>query len=385
MVTYLDVASTTKPKQEVVDAIVPYLTEQWYNPSSLYSAGTKVKKDIDGARKIVADLINADSDEIFFTSGACEANSWVIRGFDDVVHCDKDRLIKMPEARSAIITTPIEHKSMIEAVSNPMLYSDVYFCNVDHNGIVDMNSLEGYLKQCENDTVLVSVIAANNETGIIQPLKEIADLVHKYDGIFHTDATQLLAHVPVNVNDIGIDLMSASAQKFGGIKGCGFLYKKKDIDLMPLIYGSQEGNQRGGTENVIGIIALGEAVKHIDYKSQARLSLIRDYFIEGLISIGCRLNGSKSNRLPNNINIMLPSGVSGESMLYMMDMSNVLLSTGSACNSHSVTPSYVLKSMGLSDEEAMRSIRITFSSDITKEEIDNVVNEMRKYIKLLRS
>lgn len=384
---YLDNASTTKPRQEVIDVAVEYMKDKWYNPSSLYSAGYQVKKDINNVRKSIADLINANNDEVFFTSGACEANSWVIRGFDDIAHCSADGTKNIPSVQSAIITTTIEHQSLIDAVSNPMLYSDVCFCNVDNNGFVDMDELERHLyKYVEySDSILVSVIAANNEIGTIQHLKEISNLVHDYNGIFHTDATQLIGQMRIDVDELGIDLMSASAQKLGGLKGCGFLYKKNDIDLMPLIYGSQESYQRGGTENVVGIMALGEAIKHIDYKKQRFVASMRDHFINQLIKMGCKLNGDKEHRLPNNINVMLPDGVSGEGMVYILDTSGIMVSTGSACNSHSISSSHVLKSIGMSNEEAMRSIRITLPQDITVLDIDRAANEIRNCIKLLRS
>ena len=369
---YLDNASTTKPVDSILEMIRPYIETYWYNPSSLYSCGTKVRNDIEAVRKDVAALINAEPEEIYFTSGATEANNWVIRGFDDVYGGDN----------VDIITTPIEHSSIMNAVKNQNLRSNIRFLDVDHDGIVNIDSFD-FNKN--GWTFLTSVIASNNEIGTVQDLKKIADVVHSNNGIFHTDATQILPHIPIDVMEMNIDLLSASAQKLGGIKGVGFLYVKDSVKnkIAPLIYGEQERGMRGGTENVVGIIAMGEAIKYIDYKNTSRIALTRDYFIDKLEKIGCKLIGSKERRLPNNISVMLPEGVGGEETLYMLDMSNILISTGSACNSHSVEPSHVLKAIGLTDEEAARVIRITFSSDITLEQIENTINEIDKSIRLL--
>lgn len=378
---YLDTAATTKPRKEVVDAVIPYMTDDWHNPSALYYVAKKVKRDVERVRYDIADLINAKSNEIYFTSGACESNSWAIRGWDDYVHYGNDNYYR----NSYIITTQVEHKSMMNAVMNPMLLSNVHLCDVDEYGFIDMKELERVLKDKHGNPMLVSVIAANSEIGTVQPLKEIADLVHKYGGVFHTDATQMLPHIPIDVEEIGIDMLSASAQKFGGLKGCGFLYKREGIEIMPLIHGGQEGGKRGGTENTVGIIALGEAIKHIDYERNEELKFMRDYFVSELVDIGCKLNGSIVSRLPNNINVMLPEGIMGESLLYMLELSNVYISTGSACDSRSVNPSHVLKSIGLNDDEASRSIRISIPSDITKDDIAKAVSVIEKEIDFLRS
>ena len=369
---YLDNASTTKPVDSILEAIRPYIETYWHNPSSLYSNGSVVYYHINKVRAEIANLINAEPEEIYFTSGSTEANNWVIRGFDDV--CGGDNV--------DIITTPIEHSSIINAVKNQNLRSNIRFLNVDHDGIVDIDSFDF----SENGWIfLTSVIASNNEIGTVQDLKRIADVIHSNNGIFHTDATQMLPHIPIDVKEMNIDLLSGSAQKLGGLKGVGFLYIKDSVKnkIAPLIYGEQERGMRGGTENVVGIIAMGEAIKYIDYKNTSRIALTRDYFIDKLEKIGCKLIGSKEHRIPNNISVMLPEGVGGEETLYMLDMSDILISTGSACNSHSVEPSHVLKAIGLTDEEAARVVRITFSSDITLEQIENTVSEIDKSIRLL--
>lgn len=369
---YLDTAATTMPCDSILNAITPYIKYHWHNPSSLYQNGVNVRNAIDDVRNRIAELINAEPDEIYFTSGAAESNNWVIRGFDDVCGgCNTD-----------IIITPIEHSSIMKAVKNRNLLSNIKFFDVDSDGIVDLDTLDNHGKGW---TFLASIIAANNEIGTIQDLKKVSNAVHSNNGIFHTDATQLLPHVRIDVKEMGIDLMSASAQKLGGLKGTGFLYIKNDVKnkIAPLIYGEQESGCRGGTENVVGIIAMGEAVKHISYKDSYRISLIRDCFASKLESIGCKLVGSKEHRLPNNLSILLPEGVSAEGLLYILDMCGIMVSVGSACNSHSVEPSHVLKAIGMSDNEAARVMRITFSSDLTTEEMDKTVSEIDKAIKLM--
>lgn len=368
---YLDNAATTKPVDSILDAIRPYIEEHWYNPSSLYSRGVSIRNTIECVRCQIASLINAEPNEIYFTSGATEANNWVIRGFDDA--CGGHNV--------DIITTSIEHASITRAVNNPNLRSNIKLFDIDGNGVIDLNSLN---HNYNGWTFLASVIAVNNEIGTIQDLKKIASVVHSNNGIFHTDATQMIPHIKVDVKEIGIDLLSASAQKLGGLKGAGFLYIKNSIKnkIAPLIYGEQEGKQRGGTENVIGIVAMGEAIKHINYKDSYHMSLVRDCIIDKLENIGCKLIGHRTNRLPNNVCVMLPSGVGAEECLYMLDLADIMISAGSACNSHSKEPSHVLKAIGLSDEEASRVIRITFCNDITIEEIDVVVNEIKKVIEL---
>lgn len=370
---YLDNAATSRPLDSVMSAITPYITTCYHNPSALYNAGTKVRKDIEDVRKNVANLINADSNEIYFNSGSCEGNNQVIRGFDDANFYNE----------SVIITTPIEHKSIINAVSNPVLQSDIHFCKVDSQGFVDMDSLQYLLELNKGKQILVSIIMANNEIGTIQDLSKISNLVHSYNGILHTDATQALKYIPIDVKEMGIDLLSASAQKIGGLKGTGFLYKKNGIKLYPLIYGEQENQYRGGTENVIGIIALGEAIKHVDYEYDLRLSVLRNNFISELKAMGCKINGSLDERLPNNISVILPKNVTGESMVYMLDLAGIAIATGSACDSHSIAASHVLKAIGLSDNEAARTIRISLPDNITMDEIDIVIYEIKKQIKLL--
>ena len=377
---YLDVAATTKPKQEVIEAMIPYFNEQYYNPSSLYSSATKIKEDIERARKIVGNFIKANSDEIYFTSSGSEANCWVIQGF--VNRCNRRN------KEATIITSTIEHKSIMECVKH--MSTDVHYVDVDKFGLINMHSLELFLHNAYNEAreILVSIQFANNEVGTVQDIKEIAKLVHKYDGVFHTDAVQVVGQIPIDVKDLNVDIMSVSSHKFNGLKGIGFLYKKNGIEIDPLIYGSQMDGMRGGTENTAYIIGMAKAIELCDISDNKIEGMYRkrDYFTNELVrNFGCMVNGSLDSRLPNNINVTFPQNITGEALLYLLDISNILISTGSACNSKSVEPSYVLKAINLSDEQAMRTIRISLSDDITYEQIDYVIDEIGRSLKLIET
>lgn len=378
MEIYLDNAATTKPINGMLEAIKPYIETNWHNPSSLYSKSVNIKNKIEEVRNDVATLIGADSEEIFFTSGASESNNWVIRSFDDDCISNGDN--------SIIITTPIEHSSILDALENPALMSDYWFCKVNKDGFIDLDNLKTSLELAKHNNmrILVSVMFANNEIGTIQRIKEISKLVHSYNGVFHSDCTQALPHIEIDVKELGIDFMTASSHKLGGLKGTGILYKSKDIELSPLIYGEQERELRGGTENVIGIVALGEAIKGLYYDKANRVSKLRDYFIGKLEDeFGCTVNGSLENRLPNNANVTFPQNVNGESLLYMLELDDIFISTGSACNSKSIKPSHVLKAIGLSDEDAMKTVRMTLPYDITKYEIDKVIESIGNSIRIM--
>lgn len=387
MQLYLDSAGTTKVKPEVLKAMMPYLTDEFYNPSAIYSGGVRVKRAIDNSRECIAGFINADVDEIFFTSGASESNCWAIQGYVFVGMMDI--------STTSIVTTKIEHKSIMECVDameqlgNSTYYCDVTYLDVDKDGFVNMEQLESVFKDREEPNyydILVSIQIANNEVGTIQNIKAISDVVHKYGGVLHVDATQAFGQIPIDVKAMGIDMLSASAHKVGGVKGVGFLYKKKDIELQPIIYGSQNAGYRGSTENVAGIVGFAKAVELASEEMEDKLALSvkRDYFINELTRNGCKLNGASVHRLPNNINVMLPEGIGSEELLYMLDLDDIQCSTGSACNSHSKKPSYVLKALGLTNEEAARSVRFTISSDITYEDIDYAVEEVVKIMKIMR-
>lgn len=381
---YLDNASTTPVKQEVIDAMLPWLQYKWHNPSSLYSDATYAKIAIDNARKTIANFIHAEPNEIYFTSGGSESNCWAIHGFVN------SRLAK--HHVPVVITTKIEHKSITECVKN-LPIAATYFLNVDSSGLVDIDELEDVIKELvENgtdpDDILVSIQYANNEIGTIQEIWVISDVVHKYGCVLHTDAVQAFGQIDVNAQPDGFDMLSASAHKIGGCKGVGILYVQDGIKINPLVYGSQMNGMRGGTENVAGIVGMAKAVELAmvhDWDGSPKYA-IRDYLIEQLRKIGCKLNGQVwEHRLPNNINIMLPYDINGETLLYSLDVDDIQIGTGSACNSRSIEPSHVLKAIGLTDDEASRCIRITIDDDFTKQNADYVVEAIEKSLKVLKS
>ena len=375
---YLDAAATTKVKEEVIEAMMPYFTDKWHNPSALYSRAEKIKKDIEYARKTIGNFINANSDEVFFTSGGSESNCWAIQGF--VNYCNRKG------RKATIITSVIEHKSIIACVDN--INADVHYIRVDREGFIDTTILETMLRHVhhkEENEILVSVQFANNEIGTIQHIGDIARLVHRYNALFHTDAVQAFGKIPINVKELGIDMLSASGHKIGSPKGIGILYKNYLTNIDPLIYGSQMNGMRGGTENVPYIMGMAKAVELIqnDKERQLRLTILRNNFISQLKTLGCKVNGSLNHRLPNNINVIFSHNITGEALLYLLDMADISVSTGSACDSRSIEPSHVLKAIGLTNEDAARTIRITFPDDITQEDIDKVICELEKQIKLL--
>lgn len=387
---YLDNAASVKPVRSIIDAVMPYIKSDWHNPSSKYSKGLNVKEKIESVRANIAKEICVSADEIYFTSGATESNNWAIQGY--VMQCNRDSILPV------VITTDIEHNSIRECVKNisKNIECYVHFIPVNKDGFIDIDKLKELLNYYTDKNafqnyrkpikLLVSVGMGNNEIGTIQEIASIADIVHAYNGILHTDATQCFGHIPINNQILCTDMISASAQKLGGLKGTGFLYKKNSIEIQPLIYGSQERGQRGGTENVVGIIALGEAIKQIDYSKANNVKYLRDYMIKKLSErLGCRINGSITDRLPNNINITFPQSVTGEALIYLLDMCNIYISSGSACNAYSENISHVLCAIGLDDYKISKSIRITLPDDINIEQIDKVVNEIEKQIQVLTS
>ena len=359
---YLDNAATTKPKPEVVLAVMQCLTETWGNPSSLHRMGQDAKAIVDDARKAVADLIGAKPSEIIFTSGACEANSLALCGFLMSTDC-------------TLITTNIEHKSIMNLAADYLYERDRLF--VDKDGFVDLDALERCLTSTTYNTPLVSIQYANNEIGTIQDIQTISELIHHYGGILHTDATQIIPDRKIDVT--GIDMMSFSGQKLGAPKGIGVLYVREGIELEPIIYGSQEKSRRGGTENVPYIAGLGEAVKHLEYPTGE----VRDYFVQQVLAQipDCYLVGpTGESRLKNNASICF-KGISSEMMVVMLDQNGICVSSGSACNA-GMEVSHVLQAIGMG-EDAKSVVRFTFG-DNTKEEVDVGVEELVKICKKLR-
>ena len=390
---YLDNAATTKPSQKAIEAALPYLTEQWQNPSSLSHQSRNIYDVIGQARKDIADYIGAKENEIYFTSGGSESNCWAIQGF--VNYWLKQKY------EPVVITSEIEHKSIIECVKNycdKLINPETYFVDVDSDGYVDLEELEDMIKD-EIELIfrckpLVSIQLANNEIGTIQPIKNIAEIVHKYGGILHTDATQVVGHLPIDVNELDVDMLSASAHKFNGLKGSGFLYVREGIKIEPLIYGSQNNGMRGGTENVLGIIAMATALKECDTSfnddsPNCKLIEIKKNLINKLkeLPYNIQINNiaPESTTLPSILSVTILENVTAEAVLYMLDSAGIQISSGSACNSRTNKPSYVLKAIGLSDWDSVRTIRISFDENLTEEDIDKFVLELKKAIKILIS
>ncbi|WAM32460.1 cysteine desulfurase NifS [Caldicellulosiruptor naganoensis] len=376
-IIYFDHAATTPLKKEVLEEMMPYLTEQYGNPSTIYKLGREAKKVIELARERVAKALNAEVQEIFFTSGGTESDNWALKG---VAFANRDK-------GKHIITTTIEH----HAVLHPLKYLEglgfeVTYVPVEPNGIVDPQKVKEAIR---DDTILISVMLANNEIGTIQPVKEIARIAKERGIIVHTDAVQAIGQIPVDVKDLDVDLLSLSAHKFYGPKGVGALYIKKGTKIHPFSHGgAQERNRRAGTENVAGIVGLGKAIELAtanltEYAS--RLQKLRDKLIDGVLSKidYVRLNGDRYNRLPSNANFSFEF-IEGESLLLMLDMKGIAASSGSACTSGSLDPSHVLLAIGLEHEVAHGSLRITLGEDNTEEDIDYLLEVLPEIVSRLR-
>ena len=375
---YLDYSATTPVKEDVWKAMLPYYTDFYGNPSSLYSVGLEAKAGLDKARGQVADLINAEPREITFTSCGTEADNWVLEGVAD----------KLKEKGKHIITTKIEHHAILHTGEYLQKRGyEVTYLDVDENGIVSPEAVEAAIRP---DTILVSVMFANNEIGSIQPIKEIGEIAHKHGVLFHTDAVQAFGQVPINVDEMNIDMLSSSGHKLNGPKGIGFLYIRKGVKIRSFVHGgAQERKRRAGTENVPGIVGLGKAVElamaSMDQRMKQETEL-RDYAISRIEKEipYCRLNGDRVKRLPNNINFSFQF-VEGESLLIMLDMKGICASSGSACTSGSLDPSHVLLAIGLPHEIAHGSLRMTLGADTTKEDIDYTVDQLKEIVAHLRS
>lgn len=377
-IIYLDNAATTKVRQEVVDAMLPYFTEQYGNPSSVYKFAGESKKAVDNARDIIAKSLNTNSQDIYFTAGGSESDNWALKATAEAYRSKGKH----------IITSKIEHHAILHTCN--YLEKEGYeitYIDVDENGIVKLDELE---KAIREDTILISIMFANNEIGTIQPIKEIGEIAHKYNVIFHTDAVQAYGHIPIDVEDMNIDMLSASGHKLNGPKGIGFLYIKKGLKLRSFVHGgAQERRRRAGTENVTGIVGFGKAVEIAMNNMQERIDkeiALRDRLIEKVLKRVpyTRLNGDRTKRLPNNVNFSFQF-IEGESLLIMLDMKGICASSGSACTSGSLDPSHVLLAIGLPHEIAHGSLRLTLSEENTEEEIDYVVDAIAEIVERLRS
>lgn len=375
---YLDYAATTPTHPEVVKAMLPYFTEIFGNPSGIYSYGQKAKGAIEGARVKVASLIGARDEEIVFTSGGTEADNFALKG---VAFASENR-------GDHIITTSIEHHAVMEACKFLERRGFKITClPVDVYGFVDPDDVK---RAITAKTILISVMHANNEIGTIEPIAEIGKIAREAGVCFHTDAVQTAGHVPVDVDELGVDLLSISAHKLYGPKGVGALYIRKGTKLVPFMHGGeQERKRRASTENVPGIVGLGRAVELAQQEMSGgaeRLTRLRDKLAKGVLEQidHARLNGHRLKRLPNNVNISVDF-VEGESMLLNLDLEGICASTGSACSSSSLEPSHVLLAMGLPHEQAHGSLRFSLGRWTTEEEIERVLDALPRIVGKLRA
>ena len=374
---YLDTAATTKTAPEVVDAMLPYFSEYYGNASTIYSLGAESKKAMDHARQTIADSLGAKPEEIYFTAGGSESDNWALKATAEA-YASKGK---------HIITTKIEHHAILHTCEYLEKRGfEITYLNVDRDGLISLDELKAAIRP---DTILISVMFANNEIGTIEPIAEIGEIAKEHGVLFHTDAVQAYAQVPINVDEMHIDMLSASGHKLNGPKGIGFLYIRKGVKIRSFVHGgAQERSRRAGTENIPGIVGLGAAVERamriMDTKTRKEIEL-RDYLIGRLENEipHCWLNGHRTKRLPNNINFSFLF-IEGESMLIMLDMKGICASSGSACTSGSLDPSHVLLAIGLKHEEAHGSLRLTLSEESTKEEMDIVAEEVKKIVQRLR-
>ena len=375
---YLDNAATTAVRPEVLDAMMPYLKEEYANPSSIYTFAQKSKKVVDESRRTIAELLGAKEREIYFTSGGSEGDNWALKGTAEALKAKGKH----------IITSKIEHHAILHTCDYLERQGyEVTYLDVDENGLVSPEAVEAAIRP---DTILISIMFANNEIGTIEPIKEIGEIAKKHDIFFHTDAVQAFGHIAINVDEMHIDMLSASGHKFHGPKGIGFFYMRDTVKIGPLIHGgAQERSRRAGTHNVPGIVGIATAAKSayedLDQKMKQQAE-IRDYAIDRILKEVpyCRLNGDRVKRLPNNINVCFRF-VEGESMLIMLDQKGICGSSGSACTSGSLDPSHVLLAIGLPHEIAHGSLRMTLSEETTKEDMDYVVDNIKTIIERLRS
>lgn len=376
-IIYLDNAATTRTAKEVVDAMLPYFTELYGNPSSVYSFSQKSKEAITTARETIAEALGAKTEEIYFTAGGSEADNWALKAAAEAYRAKGNH----------IITTKIEHHAILH--TGEWLEKqgfEVTWLPVDEYGMVRMEDVKRAIRPT---TILISVMFANNEIGTIQPIQKIGELAREHGILFHTDAVQAFGQLPIQVDELHIDMLSSSAHKLNGPKGIGFLYIRKGVKIRSFVHGgAQERKRRAGTENVPGIVGYGAAVaramRTMEERSKKEREL-RDYLIDRVLREVpyTRLNGHPTMRLPNNANFSFQF-IEGESLLIMLDMDGICGSSGSACTSGSLDPSHVLLAIGLPHEIAHGSLRLTLGEETTREEIDYVVESIKKIVEKLR-
>lgn len=374
---YLDNAATTKTSPTVLEKMLPYFSEYYGNASSIYSIGAKSKEAITASREIIANTLGALPEEIYFTAGGSESDNWALKATAEA-YASKGK---------HIITSKIEHHAILHTCEYLEKRGyDISYIDVDENGVIKLDQLE---KAIRPDTILISVMFANNEIGTIQPIKEIGEIAKKHGILFHTDAVQAYGQVPIKVNELNIDMLSSSGHKICGPKGIGFLYIRKGVKIRSFVHGgAQERKRRAGTENVPGIVGYGqaalEAVSTMEERTKKEIEL-RDYLIDRMLKEipYSRLNGHRTKRLPNNANFSFQF-IEGESLLIMLDMEGICGSSGSACTSGSLDPSHVLMAIGLPHEIAHGSLRLTLNEEITKEDIDYVVDSLKEIVAYIR-
>lgn len=374
---YLDNAATTAVKPEVFEAMKPYFLEEYANPSSVYSFAQKSARAVEEARKQIAELIHANPFEIYFTAGGSESDNWAIKVIAE----------QQKEKGKHIITSKIEHHAVLHTCEYLEKQGyEVTYLEADENGLVETEKLKAAIRP---DTILISIMFANNEIGTIQPIKEIGKIAKEHNIVFHTDAVQAVGHIPVDVEEMNIDVLSASGHKFHGPKGVGFMYLRKNIRIQPLIHGgAQERGKRGGTMNVPGIVGMGKAAELAAQNMEERIQQeteLRDYLIQKIKETipYIKLNGDEKKRLPNNVNFSFRF-IEGESLLLMLNRAGICGSSGSACTSGSLDPSHVLLAIGLPHEIAHGSLRLTLSEETKKEELDYVAEKLKEIIEKLR-
>ena len=375
---YLDNAATTKTSPTVLEKMLPYFSEYYGNAFSIYSIGAKSKEAITASREIIANTLGALPEEIYFTAGGSESDNWALKATAEA-YASKGK---------HIITSKIEHHAILHTCEYLEKRGyDISYIDVDENGVIKLDQLE---KAIRPDTILISVMFANNEIGTIQPIKEIGEIAKKHGILFHTDAVQAYGQVPIKVNELNIDMLSSSGHKICGPKGIGFLYIRKGVKIRSFVHGgAQERKRRAGTENVPGIVGYGqaalEAVSTMEERTKKEIEL-RDYLIDRMLKEipYSRLNGHRTKRLPNNANFSFQF-IEGESLLIMLDMEGICGSSGSACTSGSLDPSHVLMAIGLPHEIAHGSLRLTLGADTTKEDIDFTVEKTKAIVERLRS
>ena len=375
---YMDNAATTQVYPEVLNEMLPYFTEHYGNPSAIYSFAGEAKRGVDHAREIVAKAIGAKTEEIYFTGGGSESDNWALKATAEA-YANKGK---------HIITTAIEHHAILHSAQWLEKHGyEVTYVGVDEDGKVKLDELEAAIRP---DTILISVMAANNEIGTIQPLKEIGAIAKKHGVLFHTDAVQAFAHIPIDVDEMNIDMLSASGHKINGPKGIGIMYIRKGVKIRSFIHGgAQERQRRAGTHNVPGIVGIGKAteisIANMEKNNEYEIKL-RDHLIERVLNEipYSRLNGHRTDRLPNNANFCFRF-IEGVSLLILLDQAGICGSSGSACTSGSLDPSHVLLAIGLPHEIAHGSLRLTISEKTTMEDIDYTVDTLKKIIERLRS